>query len=151
MTIDYVINLAIDLEKKAVNLYKNLAHNSNNNKSKKLFTTLAAFEESHAQLLESLKEIPEILMPSIELKIDPHILATKEFDYEIDTDSSFKDIFLYAINEETKANKLYQQLAKGYPHHKKIEQILLKLADDEERHKKELQKALKKINQLKNR
>ncbi len=137
-TYDEIIQFAIDNEKNANALYSNLAKKTKNAGGKVFFEELAAMEKAHQAKLEKLdKDYFDSceLKPPQDLKISDYLV-----DVEINPDSSYQDILLFAAKSEKAAFNLYSDFARMYSNAPEIKKIFDVLAQEEASHKLKLER-----------
>ena len=131
-----VIDKAIQLEIEAANFYRGLQEQVKNDSSKILLKELENMEWGHKHILEHLdiegienyesKNIPD-------LKISDALIDPADNSY-----MSIQDVLATAIKKEEEAVKLYLELA-NEAGDKRIKNLLLRLADEEAKHKLQLE------------
>jgi rubrerythrin len=131
-----VINNAIQLEIDAANFYRGLQEQVKNDSSKILLKELENMEWGHKHILEHLdvegienyesKNIPD-------LKISESLIDPVDNSY-----MSIQDVLATAIKREEEAMLLYSKLA-DETDDQRIKNLLLRLADEEAKHKLQLE------------
>ena len=128
-----VIQLAINNEQDAADLYAGLADRSDNPAAKTHFEQLANMERGHKKKLEILDfsyfESQKIDPPQ-DLKIADYLV-----DVELQPDSSYQDTLLFAAKCEKAAAELYTDLAAVYSATPEVSKMFQVLAQEEAHHK----------------
>jgi rubrerythrin len=128
-----VIQLAIDNEQKAADLYAGMAETTDNPAAKAQFEQLANMERGHKLKLETMDfaffESQE-LSPPQDLKIADYLV-----DVELTPDASYQDTLLFAAKCEKAAAELYTDLATTYESAPEVSRMFMVLAQEEAHHK----------------
>jgi len=128
-----VIQLAIDNEQAAADLYAGMADRTENPAAKAHFEQLANMERGHKMKLETLDfaffESRDVKPPQ-DLKIADYLV-----DVELQPDSSYQDTLLYAAKCEKAAAELYTDLAGVYESVPEVSNMFQVLAQEEAHHK----------------
>lgn len=135
---DEIVQFAIDKEQEAIDLYSDLAGRTQSPSGKILFNELADMERGHKTKLVKLdlnyfssKE----LKPPEDLKIADYLV-----DVELEPDSGYQDILLFASKREKAAFELYSDLADVYTSVPEIKKMFEVLAQEEAFHKLKLER-----------
>jgi rubrerythrin len=130
--LDEILDYAIDMEQKAVDLYTTLAEKATAEHTRTLFESFAQEERGHKIKLENVK------LGKIEIGETGKVQDLKISDYandvELTDNSSYQDILMYVMKQEKQAYRLYTHLAERAGS-KKIEELFLALAHEEANHK----------------
>ncbi|MBN1298003.1 ferritin family protein [bacterium] len=133
MTIDEILDFAIDSEQAAIELYVALAATTRRQAMKAVFEAFAEEERKHKKLLFSVKEGNRVLKPGAEPVVD-----LKISDYTVgdtpDPDADYQTILLFAMKKEKAAFRLYTNLA-AQVDDAGVRDMLLGLAQEEAKHK----------------
>ena len=133
MTVDEILDFAIENEQAAVDLYTSLAEESKRPGIRDVFVNFANEERKHKKLLLSVKEGRRLLKPGREPVLDLQIS-----DYTVagdpDPDATYQSILLFAMKKEKAAFRLYTNLA-AQTDDTEIKELLLGLAQEEAKHK----------------
>ena len=132
MTVDEILDFAIDQEQGAVDLYSGLAKNAKNPGIKKAFEEFANEERGHKTKLQEVKAGNRFLSAStkvLDLKIDTYTVSD-----ELGPDADYQATLLFAMKKEKAAFKLYTDLA-SKTDDTSIRDLLLGLAQEEAKHK----------------
>ena len=128
-----VIQLAIDNEQKAADLYAGMAERAENPGAKAQFEQLANMERGHKTKLETMDlaffETRDVKPPQ-DLKISDYLV-----DVELTPESSYQDTLLYAAKCEKAAAELYTDLASVYESVPEVSRMFQVLAQEEAHHK----------------
>ena len=128
-----VIQLAINNEQDAADLYAGLAERAEGPAAKAHFEQLANMERGHKKKLEILDfsyfESQKIDPPQ-DLKIADYLV-----DVELKPDSSYQDTLLFAAKCEKAAADLYTDLAEVYSATPEVSKMFQVLAQEEAHHK----------------
>lgn len=101
-TIESILKKAIDKEKDAYTVYKEVADNTKNKNVKAALNALAEKEQKHIQVIEDF-DIKMLKKQEIEINetsrkgIADYLISTDE---KLGNDAEFKDIFIYAAKRE---------------------------------------------------
>ena len=131
-----IINEAIQAEIDAANFYRHLRENVQNDTSRVLLKELEKMEWAHKHILEHLDttdidENDTINVP--DLKISESLLTPAEHD-----GMSVQEVIVLAIKRDEEAWKKYKNLA-NKTNNPKIKKILLHIANEEAKHKLQLE------------
>lgn len=137
MTYEQIIEFCIGLEKEAVEFYEELASQAKDGGSKARYTELATMERGHIKKLEGLDE--EAFFEStpqkvIDLKTTDHLA-----DIEPGKSLTPQEALIVAAKREKVMRDLYELLAKKYADEPLLEQFFTMMAEEEARHKHELE------------
>lgn len=133
-----VIEFAINKEQEAVDLYSDLAARTQSPAGKVMFRELADMERGHKTKLQKLDRnyfTKQSLRQPEDLKISDYLV-----DVELQPDSSYQDILLFAAKRERAAFDLYTDLAQLYGSVPEIKKIFEVLAQEEATHKLRLER-----------
>jgi rubrerythrin len=128
-----VIQLAIDNEQKAADLYAGMAKRADSPAAKRHFEQLANMERGHKMKLETMDVAffeARDAKPPQDLKISDYLV-----DVELKPDSSYQDTLLYAAKCEKAAAELYTDLASAYAAAPEVSRMFQVLAQEEAHHK----------------
>lgn len=128
-----VIQLAIDNEQSAADLYAGLAARTEDPAAKTHFEQLANMERGHKLKLETMDTSffeSHQQAPPQDLKISDYLV-----DVELRPDSSYQDTLLYAAKCEKAAAELYTDLADVYASSPEVSKMFQILAQEEAHHK----------------
>jgi rubrerythrin len=131
-SLEEILDYAIAMEFKAVELYTDIAEKSDNENNRRHFLALADEERGHAAKLEMVKS------GKLEVGGDAPVQDLKIVDYandmELGDKPSYQDILLFAMKQEKLAYKLYIDLAERTDS-QEAKQLFLGLAHEEANHK----------------
>ena len=128
-----VIQLAIDNEQKAADLYAGLAERSDSPAAKAHFEQLANMERGHKVKLETMDLDffnSQELKPPLDLKIADYLV-----DVDLEPNASYQDTLLFAAKCEKAAAELYTDLAGVYSAQPEVCRMFQVLAQEEAHHK----------------
>ena len=128
-----VIQLALNNEQAAADLYAGLAKRSESPAAKAHFEQLANMERGHKRKLELMDSKyfqSQNVAPPQDLKIADYLV-----DVELRPDSSYQDTLLYAAKCEKAAAELYTDLAAVYASTPEVHKMFQVLAQEEAHHK----------------
>jgi len=131
------IEFAIEEERKAAELYEKTAENAGNSEIVPILQDMAKMERGHEKKLKAFKEgkLKNIGKTVVQdLKIGDYMV-----DVELTDSSSIQDVLIFSIKSEAKANELYTFLANALSDPAEKE-IFLQLANEESKHKFDLEK-----------
>ncbi|MCP4290281.1 MAG: ferritin family protein [bacterium] len=130
--LEYILDYAIAMEQKAVELYTMIAEKATSRHDKELFLSFAQEERGHKIKLENVKsgktEIGN-LEDIADLKI-----ADYANDVELTDPASYQDILIFAMKQEKQAFRLYSDLAQR-AENEDIKDMFRSLAQEEANHK----------------
>ncbi len=138
-TIESILKKAIDKEKDAYTVYKEVADNTKNEKVKAVLNALAEKEQKHIQVIENF-DIKMSRKQEIEINetsrqwIAEYLISTDE---KLGNDSEFKDVFIYAAKREKKSFEFYSFMSK-FVDDPKLKKLFAWLAQEESKHEKDL-------------
>ena len=138
-TIESILKKAIDKEKDAYTVYKEVADNTKNEKVKTALNALAEKEQKHIQVIEGfdirmLKEQETEINETSRQWIAEYFISTDE---KLGNDSEFKDVFMYAAKREKKSFEFYNCMSKLVDD-PKLKKLFSWLAQEESKHEKDL-------------
>ena len=142
-----IIDLAISKENEAIELFTKMASSSRNPATKALFNRLVKMEKGHKLKLEKLDRT-RLESQQINPKEDLSV-ADYNSRLELNPDSSYKEVLLYAIQKEKSAIALYTDLAWIYISVPEVKKFFEFLAQEETFHKKELEREFAKLDTVK--
>jgi len=128
-----VIQLAIDNEQKAADLYAGLAQSAESPAARTHFEQLANMERGHKMKLETMDVqffADRDAKPPQDLKISDYLV-----DVELTPNASYQDTLLYAAKCEKAAAELYTDLSKVYESNPEVSHMFQVLAQEEAHHK----------------
>ena len=132
-TIDDILNFAIKDEKRASDLYANLATNSRNREIQKMFEQFSKEELGHKKKLEAIKSKGMVVVTQEKVQD----LQIGDYLVEVNTardDLSYQEALIVAMKEEKAAFRLYNDLA-AKTDHAELKETFLLLAQEEAKHK----------------
>ncbi|MCP4605704.1 MAG: ferritin family protein [Proteobacteria bacterium] len=133
LTVDEILEFAIDSEQSAVDLYMGLAAQAKSSGIKKTFEEYAQEERGHKSKLQEVKAGKRFFSSS-----EPPVLDLKISDYTVDKepgpDADYQTVLLFAMKKEKAAFRLYSALAEKTDD-AAIKDLLLGLAQEEAKHK----------------
>ena len=130
--IEEILDYAIDMEQKAVDLYTDIAEQAQNEHNRKIFLSLADEERGHKSKLEMVKA-GKLIIDAAEEVQDLKIVDYAN-DMELSDKPSYQDILLFAMKQEKLAYGMYTDLADRAPN-EEIKNLFLTLAHEEANHK----------------
>ncbi len=127
-----ILDYAIAMEQKAVDLYTRIADKASTEHNRQLFESFAQEERGHKIKLENVK------LGKIEIGSTEPVMDLKISDYandvELTDNSSYQDILMFAMKQEKQAFRLYSHLAER-AESEEIKALFLALAHEEANHK----------------
>ncbi|MCD4654287.1 ferritin family protein [bacterium] len=133
LSIDEILDFAIESEQDAVDLYLSLANAANNPQIKKMFEEYADEERVHKTKLIAVKTGKRFLksdeMPVLDLKISDYVIGDIP-----GPDADYQSVLMHAMNKEKAAFRLYMDLA-ARTNDPELKDLLLGLAQEEAKHK----------------
>lgn len=137
-TLIELYNYAIEQEVKIRNLYLLLEKSFKSEDLQNIFKRLAVIEKGHA---DKLSKMFKEKFPGESLNVNPDELPAYSNKHDL---SDAKSVFLFAIEEEQKAQKKYQELAE-LETDSNIKEFLRALAEEESKHADLLEKEIEKM------
>lgn len=139
MTIKDALQLAIDEEIKAYNLYNETSQKVKNSGARKMLVELANEELKHREALE--KIITDDDYKSLGNAIDKNKFGIAEFleETQLQESASIQEILIFAIKEEEKALNFYNAMKLNFPG-TDMQQVFERLAAEEMGHKQKLER-----------
>lgn len=132
MSINDILDFAIDEEQKAVDFYSELAENANSDEMREVFEEFAKEEVKHKTRLIGVKEkgLFEVNPEKIaDLKIADYLV-----NVNASTNMTYQDALVLAMNKEKSAFKLYINLSERAPN-QEMKDLFMSLAQEESKHK----------------
>jgi len=127
-----IIEIAIEKEAEAFNIYNRAAEQATERSVRKLFEDLAKEEVKHQEILQSLD--------TSELLGDIHIPKSTEsrsidflVDKPIESVDNIQDVFIFAMKRERLAQQFYEDTAKAVSD-SQTQELLFLLAEEEKNH-----------------
>jgi len=131
-TLEEILDYAIALEQKAVDLYTMIAEKATSEHNREMFLAFAKEEMGHKLKLENVK------LGKIEIGTTGKVMDLKISDYandvELTDNSSYQNILMYAMKQEKQAFRLYTDLA-DRAETEEMKKLFLALAFEEANHK----------------
>jgi len=130
--VDEILDYAIDLEQKAVDLYTQIAEKAQNATLKKVFLGFAGEERGHKAKLEAVKAGKKFVgtaTPVSDLKISDYTN-----DVVLSENPTYGDILVFAMKQEKQAFRLYTDLS-DRTDNAELKELFLALAQEEAKHK----------------
>ncbi len=135
-TLQEILDFAMDKEDASYRLYHEAAEKAGSISGKKMFLEMAEEEAGHKRLIAKLDReiVARYKFPHVpDLKIGVYL---HEVTYR--PDMTFQEILIFAMKEEERAYRLYQQ-AETMTTDPDLKEMLLMLANEEKRHKFKLE------------
>ena len=127
-----ILDYAISMEQKAVDLYTMIAEKASTDYNRKMFLSFAQEERGHKAKLEAVK------MGQIELGVIKKVADLKISDYandvELSDNDSYQTILMFAMKQEKQAFRMYTDLAEKTDNDE-LKNLFLVLAQEEAKHK----------------
>ena len=130
--IEEILDYAIDMEQKAVDLYTEIAERAQSEHNRRLFLSFADEERGHKSKLEMVKA-GKLVIDARQQVQDLKIVDYAN-DIELSEKPSYQDILLFAMKQEKQAFRLYTDLA-NRAETQDIKNLFLELAHEEANHK----------------
>jgi rubrerythrin len=130
--INEILDFAIGEEQAAVDFYLQLAAQSKNQQTKKIFNDYAEEEMRHKANLMTIKEKGSFILS--ESKVRDLKIADFLIDVKPSANMSYQDALILAMKKEKAAFRMYSRLAEKAedPH---VKELFLRLAQEESKHK----------------
>ena len=135
-TFERIISFAIEKEKEAAELYKNLSGLAKKSNTKIMFNELAAEEVKHREFLEGItgEKVPALPLREVtDLKISDYLV-----DVSFKPDMEYQDILIMAMKREESSVKLYNDMATKVKD-TELQKLLKFMAQEEAKHKLRLE------------
>lgn len=130
--VDEILDYAIELEQKAVDLYTQIAEKAQNPTLKKVFLSFAGEERGHKSKLQAVKAGKKFVGTATQvadLKI-----ADYTNDVVLSENPTYGDILVFAMKQEKQAFRLYTDLS-DRTDNAELKELFLALAQEEAKHK----------------
>ena len=131
-TINEILDFAIDEEQAAVDFYLQLAAQSANRQTKKIFTDYAEEEMRHKANLLAIRENGSFQLP--DSKVRDLKIAEYLVDVKLSASMSYQDALILAMKKEKAAYRMYTKLAEN-AENPTVKELFLTLAQEEAKHK----------------
>lgn len=132
MNFEEILDYAISMEQKAVDLYTMIAEKSSTDYNRKMFLSFAQEERGHKAKLEAVKT------GQIQLGVIKEVADLKISDYandvELTDNDSYQTILMFAMKQEKQAFRMYSDLAEKTDN-EELKNLFLVLAQEEAKHK----------------
>ena len=132
VSINDILDFAINSEQEAVDFYTKLAKNAKNDDMKNVFEQFAKEEIGHKAKLTTIKETGNFTLGNeqvADLKISDYIVKVKA-----GPNMTYEEALVLAMKKEKSAFKLYSTLAEKAPN-EEMKKLFLGLAQEEAKHK----------------
>lgn len=132
LSIERILEFAIDREQEAADFYASLAARATSAEMRKVFEQFAGEERGHKRKLEGVKagkSLPVAAKPVMDLRISDYVVAA-----EPGPDITYQDALILAMKKEKAAFRLYNDLA-NLVDDDSVRGLLLGLAQEEAKHK----------------
>jgi rubrerythrin len=136
------VQFAIDNEVEAARLYEKYALVAKQASSKKLLKDMAAMERGHEARLKEFLKSGSAYFSKIGVIADLHV-SDFMVASELSESSTIEEVFVFAMKAEQKANELYAKLG-SLETDANVKKVFLALADEEKKHKYDLEKEYEK-------
>lgn len=130
--INEILDFAIGEEQAAVDFYLQLAGQSKNRQTKRIFTDYAEEEMRHKAKLISIKESGSFQLP--DSKVRDLKIAEYLVDVKPSANMSYQDALILAMKKEKAAFRMYTKLAEK-AELPEVKDLFLALAQEESKHK----------------
>lgn len=132
MSVNEILDFAIQNEQNAVDLYTDLAGRTQSQAAQKAFLQYADEERGHKSKLQNVKAGKKLL------KAEQAVQDLKISDYTVDVElgdkPDYQSVLLFAMKQEKAAFRLYSDLAERTDD-AGVKELLLGLAQEEAKHK----------------
>jgi len=141
LTLERVLKLALNMEEQSIKIYTSAQNKASNPSSEVLLKELVKEEEKHkSKILTAIKDPEKVKeIGSLETKIYDLKIVDYLKDVDLAPDADYQQILIYAGKREKETHDLYMGLAKKY-RNKQIGKMFAQLAQEELKHKYELEK-----------
>lgn len=133
-----IFKLLIEGEEDAIDIYNTLLGKSQNHELRKTFLQFVRDEMNHINNLKNLQE--EYPGENFSRLIEVRVNKVKDEPYDL-KGLTYTEILNFAIEEEKKSTKLYQDIADQVKD-SKVKQLFLENAEEEENHRLHIEKIL---------
>lgn len=134
MTMNEIVDLCINQEQQAIDLYSMAGEQASNKAARQKFQELVEMETSHKIALQSFELEAYLDLPPADLKVTDYLMEPA-----LDSKMSTQEILILAAKREDKTAKMYQELADHFRSDQKLNTFFQILADEELRHKHDLE------------
>jgi len=134
MSMSEIVELCIDQEQQAIDLYEMARDQAKNEAARKKFQELVDMEVAHKVALQNFEIESYIDLPPADLKVTDYLMEPDMSD-----SLSTQEILIVAAKREDKTARMYQDLADHFRSDKKLNTFFQMMADEELRHKHDLE------------
>lgn len=131
-TVDEILDYAIGMEQKAVDLYTEIADRTDSEMSRKVFLGFAAEERGHKAKLEAVKAGKTFVGSS--KAVQDLKIADYTNDIVLGDQPTYEECLLFAMKQEKQAFRMYNDLA-DRADRDDLRELFLSLAQEEAKHK----------------
>ena len=135
MNMDEIMQMCIDQEQEAIDLYTLARDQSKDASSKQKFQELVNMETQHKVNLQNFEIEGYMDLPPTDLKVTDYLSEPI-----LNKQMSTQEILIIAAKREAKAAKMYQDIADYFKDDKKLNTFFQIMSDEEIRHKHMLEK-----------
>jgi rubrerythrin len=133
------VRFAIEQERKSVVLYEKYAHAATSSGVRRLFESLVVMEREHEAKLTTVLESASIAPLNRDEQMGDMRLADYMVEDELSDTASLDQVYVFAMKAEQQAYELYTRLA-SLEHEPRTKELLISLAQEELRHKRDLER-----------
>ncbi len=134
MNMDDILELCIDQEQQAIDLYTLARDKAKDESGRQKFQELIDMEIAHKIALQKFEIENFLELPPANLKVTDYLMEPV-FSDSLNT----QEILILAAKREGKTAKMYQDLADHFSEDKKLNTFFQMMADEELRHKHDLE------------
>ncbi len=134
MNMDEILEMCIDQEQQAIDLYTLARNQAKDVSGRQKFQELIDMETVHKVSLQKFDLEAYIELPPADLKVTDYLMEPI-----LNDNLTTQEILIIAAKSESKAAKMYQDLADHFSADKKLNTFFQMMADEELRHKHDLE------------
>ncbi len=131
-TTEEILDYAIEMEQKAIDLYTGLAEKARSEVTRKVFTGFAGEERGHKSKLQAIKAGNKPLIAAG--KVPDLRIADYTNDIVLGDQPTYEESLLFAMKQEKQAFRMYTDLAER-TESAELQELFLALAQEEAKHK----------------
>lgn len=134
MDMDQIMEMCIDQEQQAIDLYRMARDQATDEASRQKFQELVEMETAHKVSLKNFELEKYIELPPADLKVTDYLMEPLLSEH-----LTTQEILIVAAKREDKTARMYQDLADHFVNDKDLNTFFQMMADEELRHKHDLE------------
>ena len=131
-SVEEILDYAIEMEQRAIDLYTRLADQTKTDHTRKVFLGFAGEERGHKSKLEAVKAGKTVVAQSG--AVQDLRIADYTSDVELSEQPTYEEILVFAMKLEKQAFRMYSDLAERTDSDE-LRELFLALAQEEAKHK----------------